>query len=73
MHALSQSDAIRGLNRKLVNAVENIPGVGVLDFDRLCAEQGYRHWQHAELWYQGHAPLSPGMAIAVAKTQAAAA
>jgi FkbH-like protein len=66
----SQTEAIRGLNRRLAEAIRGIPDAYVLDFDRLLAEVGYRSWQN-QTWYLGRAPLSPDVLLLLAQTQAA--
>jgi FkbH-like protein len=67
----SQTSVIRQLNRRLADAVRTIPGVYVLDYDRLCADAGYRNWQSDKMWYLGRAPLSAQALPALARAQAA--
>lgn len=55
---LSQTDAIRKLNARLAEAVKSIPGVYLLDYDRLASETGYRNWYDDKMWHLGRAPLS---------------
>ncbi|MGN6136359.1 MAG: HAD-IIIC family phosphatase [Aureliella sp.] len=66
----SQTAAIRRANSLLVEAVTQIPGMHVLDLDRVCADVGYAHWRHEPLWYSGHAPLSPAALSALGRMQA---
>lgn len=66
----SQTEAVRRLNRNLVSRLQALPGVHVLDFDRLCAEIGYREWRDEKLWYVGRAPLSERMLANLAQVQA---
>jgi FkbH-like protein len=54
----SQTAAIRSLNALLVEAARAIPGVYVLDYERLCAGVGYRNWYDDKMWHLGRAPLS---------------
>jgi FkbH-like protein len=67
MSTHSQTAAIRALNERLVAAARTIPGVHVLDFDRLCAALGYRHWQDDKMWHLGRAPLSATALPALAR------
>lgn len=67
----SQTEAIRRLNAHLVNAVKAVPGVYVLDFERLCADVGYRNWHDDKMWYLGRASLSAQALPALARVQAA--
>jgi FkbH-like protein len=68
---VSQTEAIRRLNARLADAVKSVPGVHVLDFDRLCADLGYRNWRDDKMWYLGRAPLSAVALPALARLQAA--
>lgn len=65
----SQTETVRKLNASLVNAVRGIPGVYVLDFDRLTAELGYRNCYDERLWYLGRSPLSAIVLPCLAATQ----
>lgn len=67
----SQTDAIRRLNATLVDAVRVVPAVYVLDYERLCADVGYRNWYDAKMWCLGRAPLSAQALPALARIQAA--
>ncbi|MFL5733181.1 MAG: HAD-IIIC family phosphatase [Chloroflexia bacterium] len=67
----SQTETIRRLNALLVEEVKAVPGVYVLDYDRLCASVGYRDWQDDKMWYLGHAPLSALALPVLARAQAA--
>jgi len=71
MEPRSQTSVIRELNWLLADAVRTIPGVYVLDYDRLCAGAGYRNWQSDKMWYLGRAPLSALALPALARAQAA--
>ena len=66
----SQTAAIRGLNERLAAAVGAIAGCSVLDFDRVCADVGYRQWRDARTWFLGRAPLSAAALPALASTHA---
>lgn len=66
----TQTDSIHQLNSRMATSVSAIAGVYVLDFDRLCADVGYRHWRDDKLWYLGRSPLSAQLLPAVARTQA---
>jgi FkbH-like protein len=68
---LSQTEAIRRLNRRLADASSSIAAVRMLDFDRVCAEVGYANWRDDKLWYLARAPLSSRVMPALAKVQAA--
>jgi FkbH-like protein len=67
----SQTDAVRRLNTALVRALARLPAVSVFDFDRLCAEVGYRHAVDRKLWYLARAPLSAQMLPELAAALAA--
>ncbi len=54
----SQTEAIRQLNRRLADAATDLPGVYLLDFDRLCADVGYQRWENCKAWHLGRAPLA---------------
>jgi FkbH-like protein len=71
MAPASQTEAIRRLNARLVEVARTIPGVHVLNFDRICAEVGYANWLDPKMWLLGRAPLSARMLPEVGKTQAA--
>ncbi len=67
----TQTSAIRQLNAQLVKAAADIPGVYVLDFDRLCSELGYDQWQNERMWYLGRIALSAQALPRLADLQAA--
>ena len=66
----SQTEAIRRLNDGLTTALSALPGVHVLDFDRLCAEGGYCRAYDAKMWYLGRALLTVDALRALARAQA---
>ncbi len=66
----SQTETIRTLNARLADALREIAGVYVLDFDRLCAEIGYRNAFDDKMWHLGRAPLSAQAMPALARAQA---
>jgi FkbH-like protein len=67
----AQTTAIRRLNQRLAAAIAELAGVSLLDFDRLCAGIGYQNWRHEEMWYTGHAPLTPATMLELARVHAA--
>jgi FkbH-like protein len=67
----SQTSVIRQLNARMVHAVKTVPGIYVLDYDRLCADAGYRNWQNDKMWYLARAPLSAEALLALARVQTA--
>ncbi|HEY8184919.1 MAG TPA: HAD-IIIC family phosphatase [Pyrinomonadaceae bacterium] len=67
----SQTLVIRQLNTRLVEAAKTVPGIYVLDYDRLSADVGYRNWQNDKMWYLARAPLSAEALGALAREQAA--
>jgi FkbH-like protein len=71
MAPAGHSETIHQLNRRLASAVGAVSGVHVLDFDRLCADVGYRQWRDDKLWYLGRSPLSAHLLPVLARTQAA--
>jgi FkbH-like protein len=71
MAAGSQTEAIRHLNQQLVGLARAVPGMYVLDFDRLCAQTGYARARDERLWCIGRAPLSASLLPALARAQAA--
>jgi FkbH-like protein len=66
----SQTGAIRRLNERLVQAAGSLPGVYVLDCERLAADVGYQHWQDSKMWYLARAAFSAPALRAVAQAQA---
>ena len=71
MEQASQTSVIRQLNERLVEAVKTVPGVYLLDCDRLCAGVGYRNWHNDKMWYLGRAPLSASALSTLARAQTA--
>jgi FkbH-like protein len=71
MAASSQTGMIRALNTSLTAALTTIPGVWVLDYDRVAATVGYRHADNEKLDYLGRAPLSAPTLPELARVQAA--
>jgi len=67
----SQTAVIHRINARLVDKAAALPGVYVLDFDRVCAEVGYQAWRHEELWYTARAPLATAALQGLARVQAA--
>lgn len=54
----TQTETIRRLNARLASRLAGEPGVHVLDFDRVCADVGYRRWRNDTGWYLGRAALA---------------
>ncbi len=69
--AATQTEAIRRLNSRLRDRLSALPGVHVLDFDRVCADVGYRRWRNPTGWYLGRAALTPEALRELARVQAA--
>jgi len=67
----SQTDAIRQLNRRLVDAVRTVPGAYVLDYDRVAGRAGYRNARDERFWHLARAPLSAIALRELAHEQAA--
>jgi FkbH-like protein len=65
----SQTEAIHDLNRRLRKAVGTLAGVHLLDFDKLCADVGYRNSHDDKMWFLGRAPLAAPLLPALARTQ----
>lgn len=70
MAAGSPTDVINRINARLVDAIRAIPGVYILDFDRVCADVGYSHCFDDKMWYLGRLPFSAAAWRALAQTQA---
>jgi FkbH-like protein len=70
MATRSQTEAIRRLNRTLADAVSAIADVYVLDFERICADIGYRRSRDEKMWALARAPLSAAALAAVGERQA---
>ena len=68
--AHSQTDMIRLLNHRLRDALSDLAGVHVLDFDRVCADIGYRVWRDDRMWDVAKAPLSAQALPRLARTHA---
>jgi FkbH-like protein len=66
----SQTEVIHDLNRRLGQASRAIAGVHLLDFDKLCADVGYRNSHDDKMWLLGRAPLSAALLPVLARTQA---
>jgi len=66
----SQADVVRDLNRRLADALADIPGAGVLGFDRVCADVGYTRWRDDRMWDAALSPLTAEAARALARAQA---
>ena len=71
MEQESQTSVIRRLNSLTANAVKTVPGIYILDYERLCADAGYRNWQNDKMWYLARAPLSAEALLALARMQTA--
>ncbi len=71
MAAGSPTDLINRINARLVKAAAAIPGVYVLDFDRVCAEVGYANCYDDKMWYLGRSPFSVSVWQLLAQNQAA--
>src|SRR5262249_49970908 len=71
MSPRSQSEVIRAINMGLVAAGRSIPGVYILDYERLCADLGYRNWYDDRMWHLARAPLSSRALPILARTQVA--
>lgn len=67
----SQLHAVRALNTRLGELAHDLPGVYVLDYERLVSEIGSREWWDPKMWYLGRAPLSIRALPALARRQAA--
>lgn len=70
MASESQTHAVWSLNERLAAATRSMAGSFVLDFDRVCADVGYRHWRDTRTWFLGRAPLSVAALPALAAVQA---
>jgi FkbH-like protein len=66
----SQTEAVHDLNRRLRKVVGAIAGVHLFDFDKLCADVGYRNSHDDKMWHLGRAPLAAPLLPALARTQA---
>jgi len=53
----SQREKILALNQDLGVELAALTGAHLLDFDRLCADVGYRRWRNENSWSLGRAPL----------------
>jgi FkbH-like protein len=71
MEQESQTSVIRQLNTRVVDAVKTVSGIYVLDYERLCADAGYRNWQNDKMWYLARAPLSAEALPVLARVQSA--
>ncbi len=66
----SQSQLIRRLNRGLAERAQTLASVHVLDFDRACADVGYRRSRNEKGWHMGRIALSPDAMKELALVQA---
>ncbi|MFQ5801457.1 MAG: HAD-IIIC family phosphatase [Candidatus Methylomirabilales bacterium] len=55
---LGQTEAIRRLNWRLVEAVRAVSGAYVFDYDGLVAYWGRRSWQDPKLWHLAKVPVA---------------
>jgi FkbH-like protein len=55
----SQTEAIRSLNRRLAARMAGVAGSFVFDYDRSCAEVGYRRCRDPRSWHIGRIAISP--------------
>lgn len=67
----TQTAAIRRLNAALASRLAGEAGVHVLDFDRVCADVGYRRWRNDTGWYLGRAALAAETLIELARVAGA--
>ncbi|MCP4663927.1 MAG: HAD-IIIC family phosphatase [bacterium] len=67
----SQSAMIRRLNSWLGEQLAAQTEVYFLDFDRVCADVGYRRWRNETTWYLGRAALAPETLRELAVVQSA--
>ncbi len=54
----SQADAIRQINRRIAQAVQQHTGVYLLDYDALVSRHGKRQWFDAQKWLTVRLPIS---------------
>ena len=66
----SQTEVINQLNTRLINELRSAAGVYIFDFDKICADIGYRNWRDDKMWLLGRAPLSAAILPALAQAQA---
>jgi len=59
--ATGQINAVREINRRLVELATRKPGVYVLDYDRLVARHGSDRWYDERLWASARLPLNAGL------------
>jgi FkbH-like protein len=53
-----------------VDVARSVPGVYILDCDRLAADVGYENWQDPKMWYLARAPWSARALRVIARAQA---
>jgi FkbH-like protein len=68
----SLTATINALNARLATELRDVPGVYVLDFDKICADVGYHNAWDDRMWHLGRAPLSASLLPALARVQSAA-
>ena len=66
----SQTAVINQLNAGLISELRSAAGVYIFDFDKICADIGYRNWRDDKMWLLGRAPLSAALLPALAQAQA---
>ena len=64
--ASGQVNAVREINRRLVELAAAKPDVYVLDYDRLVARHGSDRWYDDRLWASSRLPLNTGLMSALA-------
>jgi len=64
--ATGQVNAVREINRRLVEIAAGRPDVYVLDYDRLVARHGSDRWYDERLWASARLPLNTGLMPALA-------
>ncbi|MFO0423187.1 MAG: HAD-IIIC family phosphatase [Planctomycetia bacterium] len=63
---MGQINAVRQINRRLVELAAGKPEVYVLDYDRLVARHGSDRWYDERLWASARLPLNPVLMPALA-------
>jgi FkbH-like protein len=66
----SQGQMISRLNRRIAESAPSRASVHVLDFDRACADVGYRRSRNEKGWHMGRIALSPDAMRELALVQA---
>jgi len=54
----SQADAVRQINRRIAEAVQQHTGVYLLDYDALVSRHGKRQWSDTQKWLTVRLPIS---------------